>query len=150
MVVRHRKKKNKMRGNRTHGGGNTKNRRGAGCRGGTGNAGGHKHKYSSFLDHFGNKVKLKSKKFFGKAISLEDLESRLEQLILKKKAKREDGKIIIDGKTARIARVFGNKELKEKLVLKNIKATENAAESIKHAGGSIELKKAKAQSKGEQ
>ena len=60
MVVRRRKKKNKLRGQRTHGGGGTKNRRGAGCRGGVGKAGSHKHKFSKYYVEFGIKKKLKA------------------------------------------------------------------------------------------
>ncbi|MET1124729.1 MAG: uL15 family ribosomal protein [Archaeoglobaceae archaeon] len=43
------KKVKKIRGSRTCGWGNHKNRRGAGCRGGRGNAGVHKHKYIRFI-----------------------------------------------------------------------------------------------------
>lgn len=47
MPRRYKKKKLKYRGKRTHGGGNVKNRRGAGNRGGKGRAGIWKHKFSS-------------------------------------------------------------------------------------------------------
>lgn len=43
------KKVKKFRGSRTHGKGRNDRNRGAGCRGGRGNAGRHKHKYIRFL-----------------------------------------------------------------------------------------------------
>jgi len=46
MPMRYKKKKLKYRGKRTHGGGNVKNRRGAGNRGGKGRAGIWKHRFS--------------------------------------------------------------------------------------------------------
>ena len=62
MVVRKRRKKNRMRGSRTHGCGGTKQKRGSGGRGGVGLAGGHKHKFSLYYaDHFGEKSGLKPK-----------------------------------------------------------------------------------------
>ncbi len=45
MARRTKSKKRKYLGNRTYGGGNTKNRRGKGSRGGVGRAGYHKHKW---------------------------------------------------------------------------------------------------------
>ena len=53
MPERTRRKKNKLRGNRTHGKGNTKNHRGAGSKGGRGRAGSHKHKFSKYYKTFG-------------------------------------------------------------------------------------------------
>ncbi len=43
------KKVKKFRGSRTHGKGRNRRNRGAGCRGGRGNAGVHKHKYLRFI-----------------------------------------------------------------------------------------------------
>ncbi len=43
------KKVKKFRGSRTHGKGRNRRNRGAGCRGGRGNAGVHKHKYLKFI-----------------------------------------------------------------------------------------------------
>ena len=43
------KKVKKFRGSRTHGKGRNRRNRGAGCRGGRGNAGVHKHKYIKFI-----------------------------------------------------------------------------------------------------
>ena len=45
MARRNTSRRFKHRGNRTHGGGNTKNRRGKGNRGGVGRAGYHKHRW---------------------------------------------------------------------------------------------------------
>jgi len=140
MVVRNRKKKNRMRGNRTHGWGNTKNRRGSGTRGGVGNAGGHKHKYASFLDHFGGKKKLKEK-VTGIALRIEELDRKAQKLLKNERAKSEAGTIVIEARKSGIARIFGSAQLKNKYRLVGIKATAKAAESVKSAGGSVEVQK---------
>lgn len=137
MVVRNRKKKNKMRGNRTHGWGNTKNRRGSGTRGGVGKAGGHKHKYASYLDHFGGKKALKEK-LKGISLRIEELDSKAEKLLKKEKAKSEAGTIVLTSRDSGISRIFGSAQVKNKYRLVGIKASAKAAESIKSAGGSIE------------
>lgn len=49
MARRIRSRKFRHRGNRTHGGGNTKNRRGKGNKGGKGRAGYHKHRRLHFI-----------------------------------------------------------------------------------------------------
>lgn len=144
MVVRHRKKKNKMRGNRTHGGGNTKNRRGSGIQGGHGRAGSHKHKFSKYWQDFGVKIRLKPKKALGKALNLEELQKMIPAMIEGKRALKEAEGILIDGRKAGIAKVLGKGNIKEKIILSNVKATAKAIEKILQAGGSVKgIEKAK-------
>ncbi|MBI4360655.1 uL15 family ribosomal protein [Candidatus Micrarchaeota archaeon] len=54
MARRIRSRKFRHRGNRTHGGGNTKNRRGKGNKGGVGRAGYHKHRRLYFIKFEGS------------------------------------------------------------------------------------------------
>ena len=77
-------KKRKHLGNRTYGGGNTKNRRGKGNRGGVGRAGFHKHKWLHTIKFEGTCQKDRGiKGFFNptrenlKEISLRELNGRI-------------------------------------------------------------------------
>ncbi len=147
-MERKRKKKDKQRGMRTHGKGNTKNSRGAGTRGGRGKAGSHKHKYSKYYKEFGGKKAMKPKKK-PKALNLSELETELPGLLEKKKAVEKGGKVFLDGKTAGIGKILSRGSIKYKLSLKNIKASEKAAEKIIAAGGEILAEEKKAEKKGE-
>lgn len=140
MVVRKRRKKNKLRGGRTQHG-NTKNARGSGCRGGKGMAGGHKHRFSICYKNFGVKIRLKTKKTNLAPIKLAELEQKIPMLLKKKLAEQKGNEIIIDGNVAGISKVFGSAELKHAIALKNIRASDSAKESILKAKGKIEEEK---------
>lgn len=137
MSVRKRKKKDKQRGMRTHGKGNTKNSRGAGSRGGRGRAGSHKHKYSKYYESFGGTKHMKPAKK-KKSLNILELETAVKSLIAKKKAEERNGSIFIDGKKAGISKILGRGTPTKKLVLKNIKASSRATEKIVKAGGKVE------------
>lgn len=136
MVVKRRRKKNKLRGQRTHGGGGTKNRRGAGSRGGVGRAGSHKHKFSKYYLDFGVKRTLKAKK---KAITInvEEIQEKIEEWLASKKAQNENGIIIIDGKNIGFGKVLGRGTITKKIKIENASLTRKAAEKITGAGGQI-------------
>ena len=125
MVVRKRRRVNKLRGRRTHGAGDTKNRRGAGSRGGRGRAGSHKHKFSKYWMTFGIKRKLKAKRKLI-AVNVQEIYKFL------------DDKDVLDGKVKGIGKILGKGELKKKITVRNVKVTEQAAEKIIAAGGKIE------------
>src|SRR3989339_648213 len=95
MGDRKRRKKNKLRGQRTMGAGGTKNRRGAGCRGGRGNAGANKHKFHSIGRVKPRKFRLKATPK-GCEINLGNLNARIEMLAAKGKVSREGEKFIVD------------------------------------------------------
>lgn len=145
MVERRKKKKNRLRGHRSHGKGNTKNRRGAGCRGGRGKAGSKKHKRNLYYEMIGNKVRLK-KKFVArgrkepKALNLDDLNYLVESLLKKDKLEKQDGFILLDGEKIGLSKVLGRGKLAHKLFLKNVFASKAAVKKIAEAGGKIELK----------
>lgn len=138
MTVRTRKRKNWLRGQRTHGSGDTKNRRGAGSRGGRGRAGSHKHKFNLYAGTFGTeRPKMHSKKEV-KTINLDLLVQLLPKWIEEKKIEKTPAGIIIDGQKIGFDKILGKAHnLKEKLVIKNMKTSKKAAEKILAAKGKI-------------
>ncbi len=136
MVVRKRRKKNKLRGMRQHGAGDKKNRRGAGSRGGRGKAGSHKHKFSKYYTYFGVKrVRKPKKKLPG--ISLEEIANKLYGWEKEGKVKIENGLFVVDGKKLGFGKVVSKGSFGEKILLVNAKASEKATEKILEAGGKI-------------
>lgn len=136
MVVRKRRKKNKVRGNRTHGAGGTKNRRGSGFRGGVGKAGSHKHKFSKYYIDFGVKrtFKAKPKK---PALNLNEISDRLDEWLATGKAVKENGMVVIDAKALGFGKILGRGKVAEKILVKNALVSGPAAEKIIAAGGSV-------------
>ncbi len=137
MVVRQRRKKNKLRGQRTHGAGNTKNRRGSGCKGGVGRAGSHKHKFSIYWKEFGKHSKLlpKTEK---NAMNLEEFLANIPEWIAEKKIVKTPWGFEIDGKTVCVEKILGRGNVNAKIALKNIDVSKHAKEKILSAGGTIE------------
>lgn len=134
MVVRKRRKKNKMRGNRMHGGGNTKNRRGSGGRGGVGRAGSHKHKFSKYWMTFGIKRTLKAKRKPA-SINLEEISRRISRWLLEGKAAKDGGMIVIDGSILGFVKVLGKGSIDEKIKVVNALASKGALKKILAKGG---------------
>ncbi|MCX8158556.1 MAG: uL15 family ribosomal protein [Candidatus Diapherotrites archaeon] len=120
MVVRKRRKKNRLRGNRTHGGGNTKRRRGSGSRGGVGFAGSHKHKFSKYYTKFGKKITLKTKEGKKKAMPAWKIEELAKKFLEEGKAKKEGDNIIIDGKDLGIYKIIGPGEIPKNVIVRNV------------------------------
>ncbi|PIN85814.1 MAG: 50S ribosomal protein L15 [Candidatus Diapherotrites archaeon CG11_big_fil_rev_8_21_14_0_20_37_9] len=136
MVVRQRRKKNKLRGHRYHGGGDTKNRRGAGSRGGVGRAGSHKHKFSKYYADFGTKRKLKVQE---KAIAfnLGYISDHMDDWVTAGKAKSENGFIVLNGTELGFGKILGTGNIKGRIKVENVALTKKAAEKILAAGGEI-------------
>lgn len=138
MVVRQRRKKNKLRGHRTHGKGNTKNKRGKGSKGGKGRAGSHKHKFSKYYMTFGVKIRLKPKKGQDKAINIGDLNELLPKFLEKQQVIKKENKIFIDSQTFPFNKILGKGQTKTAFDIKGITVTENARKKIEAVGGKIE------------
>jgi len=137
MVVRKRKRVNRMLGSRTRGNGDTKNRRGAGSRGGRGLAGSHKHKYAKYHEKFGKE----KKQVIGKetkAINIDQLMQAIPRLEAEGKVAREKGILVVDGEKIGYGKLLSNGTLKEKLLVKNMKASKKAVKKTEEAGGSVE------------
>ncbi len=138
MVVRKRRRVNRLRGQRTHGAGDTKNRRGGGCRGGRGKGGSHKHKFSKYYMDFGTERKQVLPQRVVVAINIEQLQQRLPAFVAEGKAEKSGGFFVVDGHKAGIGKILSMGSLQEKLLLRNVTASKKAREKIIAAGGVIE------------
>ena len=137
MTVRRRRKKNKLRGKRTHGAGDTKNRRGAGNKGGRGKAGSHKHKFSKYYGLFGTE----KKKVMGKpkplSLNIENVIAMLPLWEKEGKVEKNGGVFVLDGKKVGIGKILGRGQIGFPLYLKNIKASSQALAKIEKAKGRV-------------
>ena len=140
-------KTEKFRGSRTHGRGK-KAGRGAGKRGGRGNAGLHKHKYITTVKydpkHFGRygftRPKLPSEKTV-KTINVGQLEESLEKFQKKGYAKIAGKNIEVDLNSAGIDKLLGSGKLKKSLQIKVYDASKLAKSQVEDAGGKVLLSK---------
>ncbi len=132
MTERKRRKKNKQRGERTHGKGDTKNNRGGGSRGGRGNAGSTKGKFASIGRLKERKYRLKPKEK-GKVISLGELDQKIEKMVENGKAVKEKEYYVIDKKSG-YGKVLGQGNTNKKIFLQ-IPTTKTGEEKIIKAGG---------------
>src|SRR3989338_3685960 len=142
MVVNRRKKAAKYRGSITHGGGHRKKRRGAGSRGGRGNAGTGKragHKKAGRPPSLGQRGFLPRR-----TAHLRNAENlfyftsqRLEKWVKEGKVAKEKEIYVVDFLVLGISKILstGNTQLKLKVV--NGKVSEKAKEKIIAAGGEV-------------
>ena len=125
MPGRKRRKIGKQRGSRSCGTGNAKNKRGSGGRGGVGNAGLHKHKWSWVTanepDRYGSEG-LKRRKPQGKVMNLYEINTLAEG---GKKDVAFKGKVLATGR------------IRHPVAVKALSWSARAEEKIKAAGGSI-------------
>ncbi len=122
-------KVDRLRGKRTHGKGNTKNKRGAGCKGGAGRAGSFKHKFTKYYVMIG-KRKLLSPRLRAKeklrTITLHDLNKYLVNTDT------------IDLKEIGFDKILGTGNILKSIKVKNAILTKTAKEKIEKKGGVIE------------
>ena len=137
MTQRTRRKKHKLRVNRTMGHGDTKNNRGGGSRGGRGDAGSKKHKRQLYQHEVGalRKLKPKQKQL---ALNLEDVSKKIARLLEQKDAEKLNGEIVFDGKKMGVGKILGVGELRHKAVFRNVSASAKAFEKIKKECGKFE------------
>jgi large subunit ribosomal protein L15 len=132
----------KFRGSRTHGRGK-KAGRGAGLRGGRGNAGLHKHKWIStvkyFPDHFGHHGFKRPQSVVADKVTmnLSEVEEKILALSKDGFATQKDGKWTVDLKGMGIDKLLGSGRIRTPLVIKVGEASEKAKEKLKKAGGSL-------------
>ncbi len=142
MVIRKQSKKRRYLGTRTRGAGDTKNRRGSGCRGGTGRAGAFRHKFSKYFDEE-KEFKLKPATT-ELAVSICKLNEYVENLLENNKIKKTDLEkgIEIDFSENKVfkkySKIIGRSEPKFKFILKNVKATETVKGKVENKGGTLE------------
>ncbi len=133
----------KLRGSRTHGRGK-KHGRGAGGRGGTGNAGLHKHKFKWMIkydpNHFGRHGFTRHAQIQETtAIDLEDLTRRLPELESEGHAKRTAAGLDVDLTAAGIDKLLGSGRVGLPLRITVSAASEQALAKVQEAGGQVLL-----------
>jgi len=135
-------KTSKFRGGRTHGRGK-KAGRGAGLRGGRGNAGLHKHKWISTVkydpEHFGRHGFKRPQSVVSSkvTINLSDLEQILPRLAEEGGAVEKDGRWSVDLDKLGIDKLLGSGRVTKPLVVKVAEASGNAETKLKAAGGEL-------------
>ncbi len=134
MARRTKSRKRNHLGNRTYGGGNTKNRRGKGNRGGVGRAGWHKHKWLRTIkngEHLIRKLGFRSTTNKPKTISLEQLMFKVHNNEFEKS---QDGfQVVLKGYKV----VYSKIKFEEKLNISAQAFTKKAKEAIIAAGGKV-------------
>src|SRR4030042_1747488 len=132
----------KFRGTRTHGRGK-KAGRGAGLRGGRGNAGLHKHKWISIVkydpDHFGHHgfKRPQSVVRCNVTINLSEVELALPALSKDGFAAEKDGKWTVDLTKMGVDKLLGSGRISKPLTIKVAEASASAEERLKAVGGPI-------------
>ncbi len=132
----------KFRGSRTHGRGK-KAGRGAGLRGGKGNAGLHKHKWISIVkyrpDYFGHHgFKRPQSVVTGKVtMNLSDVEQALASLSKDGAAVQKDGKWTVDLGKIGVDKLLGSGKVSKPITIKVGEASEKAVQKLKKAGGAL-------------
>ena len=142
MAVNKRKKASRMRGSHTHGWGAKKKHRGAGSRGGRGNAGTGKKadtkkpsiwKNKKYFGKFGFKKKGVIKKI--NPVNIKLFEQNADKLLEKKLITKQEDTYIIDAQKLGFNKVLGCAKLTKKLKITAESFSKKAVEKIKKAGG---------------
>jgi len=142
-MAQKRKKKRigKFRGTRSCGTGNTKNKRGKGCKGGWGRAGMHKHRFSYATAYEREWMKHGGRHGFSNPTAKEQPAINLYEIDALAKKGKIKGKFEFEGK------ILGTGSLSVPLEISAYLATERALERIKKAGGKFIQLAQKTQSK---
>jgi large subunit ribosomal protein L15 len=144
MVTNKIKKVHKYRAHVTHGGGHRKKRRGAGSRGGVGNAGsgkraGHK-KYGKKLGGLGFNPR-RSKKVIKVINAGYFTPAKLEKLAGAGKISKEEDSFVIDMKKLGFDKLLSMGEIDSKITFKVASCSPKAREKVEIAGGSVQTLK---------
>jgi large subunit ribosomal protein L15 len=142
-----RKKTTRLRGSHTHGGGSKKKRRGAGHRGGRGNAGSGKRGDAKKPSYW--KIKERSGKHGFKSkvdndystINIGELQNKIESLVVKNKAQLKNDTYIINLNNIKRDKLLGAGKINKKFEITCTLATETAIKKIESAGGKVILPK---------
>ena len=142
MTINKRRKSSRGLGSNTYGWGKNQHR-GAGTRGGRGNAGSGKKAHCKETFYWGKIKYLGKRGFFSKGrttekiINLKQLEDKLPKWIKEKKGTEKAGTIIVDLTALGYTKILGTGKLTKKLHIKIAKSTQEAKEKIKAAGGEL-------------
>lgn len=134
----------KYLGSRTHGRGK-KAGRGAGKRGGRGNAGLHKHKYIKTVkfmpDHFGRHGFKRPQNVVGAKLTLNlyALDEKVDQLLREGKVKKVKNNYEINLNELGYDKLLGSGVITKRVKVTIKEATETAIAKIKSAGGNVNI-----------
>jgi large subunit ribosomal protein L15 len=132
----------KFRGSRTHGRGK-KAGRGAGLRGGRGNAGLHKHKWISVVkycpDYFGHHGFKRPQSVVCDKVTmnLSEVEQALPSMAKDGFAAQKDGKWSVDLTKMGVDKLLGSGRISTAISVKVAEASATALEKLKSAGGTL-------------
>ncbi len=135
-------KTSKFRGSRTHGRGK-KAGRGAGLRGGRGNAGLHKHKWIHTVkylpDHFGHHGFKRPQSVVRQKVTmnLSEVEESLQALSKEGAATQKDGKWTVDLTMVGVDKLLGSGRIGTPVTVKVAEASAKAKERLEKAGGKL-------------
>lgn len=145
-MIRTKRKINKQRGSRSVGGGCTKKRRGAGNKGGKGNAGASKQHWTWTAkfdpDHYGKHGFKRPQKMIKKVnpVNLSYLEEKADELIENGKASKDGDSIVIDVTELGFDKVLAKGKISKTFIISSPKFSASAVEKIEELGGeAIEL-----------
>jgi len=138
----HKKRKvRKERGSRTHGYGIIGQHRGGGQRGGRGETGGKKHKWTYTVkyapERFGKHGFKPPRRREVNAINVGELDEQISNLMTDKKAKKTKEGVEIDLDQLGYDKLLGEGQVTHPLIVKVDSYSESAAEKIQNAGGKI-------------
>ena len=146
MVVRKTKKVNKYRAHTTHGGGHRKKRRGAGSRGGRGNAGSGKRAGHKKRQHLTGKQGFRPRRTIEtiKSINVSFFTAvKVEKLVVEGNATKEGNTYVIDLAKLNVQKLLGTGKTSVALKLTVAQASAAAIEKIKAAGGNVSISNTK-------
>jgi large subunit ribosomal protein L15 len=140
-----RKKNSRQRGTHTHGCGSKKKRRGAGHRGGRGNAGSGKRadaKKPSFwkdTKRYGKSGFTSKVRNDATTINIAELQTKINTFITKGKAKLNNNVYSVDLSLLKIDKLLGAGKISSKFEIKVNSASKLAIEKVEKAGGKVIL-----------
>lgn len=140
MVVRRERKVRRQRGSRLYGWGTIGQHRKSGMRGGFGNAGLHKHKWSWMIkydpDHFGKHGFIRHSGATGQvqAINIGELSALIRDKVLEKDSK---GKAVLDLSSFGYDKLLGAGKIDFPIAVKANYVTERAKKKLEEAGGEV-------------
>jgi len=132
----------KFRGSRTHGRGK-KAGRGAGLRGGRGNAGLHKHKVMAMLkfdpDHFGRHGFKRPQEVVSAKITMNvgDVQESIDKLLADGYAVKKGDKVIVNLSDMGVDKLLGFGDVVQKMEIVVSQTSEKAKQKVESAGGAI-------------
>jgi large subunit ribosomal protein L15 len=130
--------KKRGRGSRTHGGGTQKNRRGAGHRGGRGDAGRKKHEAKNHPELGKTGFKRPEKVVEDVDVSnVGDIDRRIDTLVERGVAEETDGGYVVDASALGVDKVLGSGQVRNTLTVHADDFSDSAVEKIEDAGGEV-------------